>query len=117
MEELIWDIITDKAKTRFDFAAFSKEFSAINESLADNILFQVIAGFASGQTKESIAIKLYHNMLMIGFEWKEKDIEEFLSDKKERLKHEIYITQLAGDLLNSGNDPSAVLQSVNQFLY
>lgn len=116
MEDIIWDTITNKAKTRFDFEKFAKKFSELDENMADIILFQIIVGFASNEKEEIIAAKLFSNFLLTGFIWDKKEIDKFLSDKKDVLKIEIYVTQLANDLLRNGNDPVSVLNSVNQLL-
>lgn len=54
--------------------------------------------------------------MMIGFVWKLEDIQDFIKDKDKLLKLEIYTSQLAGTLLEDGNDPLMVLNSINQLL-
>lgn len=114
--ELIWNIITDSAKRKFDYDSFEKQFIEIDESLADNILFKVIIGFASNKTSERISLELFNEMMLIGFMWKLEDIQSFVNDKDKILKLEIYSSQLASSLLQDGNDPSIVLNSINQIL-
>jgi hypothetical protein len=116
MEKLIWDAITNKAKTRFDYSAFSKSFPISDESVSDDLLFKIIVLLAMKEPKKIIALKLFNEILLLGLVWEATDIEEFLQDKDKVFKIEIYAAQLASDLLQDGNDPLSVLNSVNQFL-
>jgi hypothetical protein len=114
--ELIWGTITDSAKKKFDYNSFEEQFAEIDENLADNILFKIIIGFASNKTSEKISLELFNELMMIGFLWKLEEVQKFVNDKDKTLKLEIYSSQLASSLLQDGNDPLAVLNSVRQLL-
>ena len=116
MEDKIWDLITNKAKARFDFKTFAKDLSELGEDYAENILFEIILGFASGEDEKTIAAKLHNEFLMSGFIWDKKEIDVFLIGKKDVMRLEIYATRLANNLLRDGNEPAVVLQSVNKLL-
>jgi hypothetical protein len=115
-EELIWDRITNSAKTRFDYTTFAKEFNEIDENIAENILFKTIVGFASKKTKSELSFELFNEILLIGYKCDIKEIRVFIDDKEELLKLEIYVSQLAGSMLQNGQDPLSVLQFANQLL-
>jgi hypothetical protein len=116
MEDEIWNTITASAKRRFDFAAFEKDFIEIDENLADNILFKVLVEHASGETINIISEKLFNEILLTGFIWRKKEIVEFLKNKEDLLKIEIYATKLAREMLNSGANLISVLNTINQIL-
>ena len=114
--DLIWNAITNSAKRKFDYSDFEKQFIEINENMADNILFQVIIGFASKKSSEVISSGLFNQMLMTGFIWKLEDIKDFVAGKDKLFSIEIYASQLANSLLDDGNEPAAVLNSITQLL-
>jgi|JI6StandDraft_1071083.scaffolds.fasta_scaffold427488_1 hypothetical protein len=114
--DIVWNAITDSAKKKFDYSSFEEQFIDVDENLADNLLFKIIIGFASKKTDEIISLELFNEMMMIGFIWKLEDIQDFIKDKDKVLKSEIYSSQLAGSLLEDGNDPLMVLNSINQLL-
>lgn len=89
----------------------------MDKELANNILFKIIIGFASKKSSEIISIELFNEMMMIGFVWKLEDIQAFIKDKDTLFKTEIFSSQLANSLLEDGNDPIMVLNSIHQLLY
>lgn len=114
--DIVWDTITNSAKTKFDYTSFEEQFDDEEENLADNILFKTIIGFVNKKTNEVIALELYNDMMMIGFIWELEDIQEFIKDKEILLKSEIYACQIANSLLEDGKDPLMVLNAINQLL-
>jgi hypothetical protein len=47
-EDLVWNTITESAKTRFDYSAFEGVFGDTgSRNLAENVLFLVVAGYAA----------------------------------------------------------------------
>jgi len=114
--DIVWNAITDSAKNKFDYKSFEEQFIDVDQNLADNILFKIIIGFASKKTDEVISLELFNEMMIIGFIWKLEDIQDFIKGKDKLLKSEIYSSQLAGSLLEDGNDPSMVLNSITQLL-
>ena len=112
IEDKIWDSITNSAKSKFDFASFKKNMP----QFADNALFKIIVDFAMNKPINAIAGELHNQVLMTGFVWKMDDINDFLEGKKEILKHEIYIAQLAADMLQNGNSPQGVFTTITGLL-
>lgn len=118
MEEhdIVWDAITNNAKRKFDFAEFASDFNDIDENIAENILFQIIASFAGDKSEEFIAHELFNQMVLTGFMWDIEDIKTFLADKRELLKVEIFAAQIAFNLIEDGTEPFIVLSKIQPLL-
>jgi hypothetical protein len=114
--EEIWNAVTDSAKKRFDYPTFAKEFDEIDTSISENILFTTIVNFASGESKESTASKLFSQILMTGYLWEKSDIDSFVKDKEDLFKLEIYLTELATSMLENGQHPLTVLANIKQLI-
>lgn len=112
IEEKIWNTITDSAKRKFDYSSFKKDFPFD----PDNVIFKVIVGLVNKKEKEELIAELHIEMLMTGFIWKKNDIEKFIDGKESLFKTEIFATQLAFDMLQKGNAPLIVLNSISQIL-
>ena len=91
-EELIWNRITNSAKTRFDYTSFADKFNEIDENIAENILFKIIVGFAVKKTKTELSHELFNDVLLIGYKWDLKEIHDFINDIEELLKLEFYVS-------------------------
>ncbi|MBI1226589.1 MAG: hypothetical protein GC192_15255 [Bacteroidetes bacterium] len=115
-EDIVWNAITNNAKRKFDFEAFANTFNEIDESIAENILFRVIASFAGDKTEEFIVQDLFNQMILTGFMWDIEDIKTFLVGKKELLKGEIFAAQIAFNLIEDGNEPLTVLSQIHPLL-
>jgi len=116
MENIVWNRITNSARKKFDFILFEKSFSDINENIAENIVFQVILGYASNKTGEIISLEIFNQILLMGFKWNLDDIKEFVFEKKKLFEIEIFTTQLAISMLQEGGDPLAVLNAIDPLL-
>lgn len=114
--ELVWDAITRSAKGKFDFAEFEESFLEIDDRIPDDILFQIIIGFASGKDKKQISAEVWNELLILGLACPREQIDQFVEDKNELLKVEIYTANLASRMLNNGDDPSIVLMSISPLL-
>jgi hypothetical protein len=115
-EDPIWDAITNSAKTKFDFASFENEFKDFNEYIAENILFNIILGFASDKDQERIVNELHSAILRTGINWKVEEINAFVSDKDKILMLEILVMKLARTMLNEGVKETDVMETVNNML-
>jgi len=109
-EEIIWNIITDSAKKKFDFGSLEDEYPLD----ADMLIFTIITEFAVGTPDNVIIAKLTSELLLLGYQWKE--VDEFVREKRQLFNLEIYLTQLAGDMLQDGIEPEAVLHSISQLV-
>lgn len=116
-EDIIWDTITNSAKQRFDYKSFEEGIPKMGDrNVAENILFMIIAGLASGETKEGLAARLNTHMNMLGYIFEEHYLEKLLERKEEELKTEIIVTQFALAMLEQGTHPVAILNGVHQML-
>ncbi|UPQ79418.1 hypothetical protein M0M57_00930 [Flavobacterium azooxidireducens] len=115
-EDLIWDNITNSAKRKFDYKDFESSFEEIDIELADTFLFEIIAGFAGGESKELISARLLSQIMLTGFHFDKTEMHKFIDGKEKVLGIEIYATQLARTMLEDGTDVISVLKSINQIL-
>lgn len=116
IQDLIFDRITNSAKTRFDYKKFESDFEGLPHHVAENFLFAIIAGFATGKDEKEISLKLFNDILMMGFIFEKNQLEEFLIDKKKLLSKEIFVMQTSLGMLDDNSDEIAVLNFVNQLL-
>lgn len=116
IEDLIYDRITDSAKLKFEYAEFAMDFKDLPKHVPENILFGVIAGFASGESNETVVAKLFNDILMMGFMVDRKELVDFVEGKEKLFALEIYVLQLASTMLENGDNPHGVLSAVNQLL-
>ena len=112
IEDKIWDSITDSAKGKFDYSTFKENFPFD----PDRIIFKIIMGFAMNKKKEILTLELFNEILMTGFKWDEKEIAKFIEDKEKLFKQEIYASQFASNLLNTGHEPIFVFESISKLL-
>ena len=132
-EDLIWDLITENAKTKFDYAKFENNFREVYDNveivedkknsdgkstgnIAENILFLIIASLASEQDKRIISSKIFNEIILTGFVWEIENIENFIEDKQELFRSEIYCFNLAMAMLDNGEDIDMILVTMNTFL-
>lgn len=137
-EDLIWNLITESAKSKFDYAKFENHFGEIYDNdeidkdkkdldevdldldsignIAENILFIIIASLASGQDKSIISGKIFNEIILTGFVWEIEKIENFIEDKEELFHSEIYCFNLAMSMLDNGEDIDSILAAMNTFL-
>lgn len=112
MTDNIWNIITDSAKSRFDYVTLEDELSCN----LDNFLFAIIMGLALGEAKNTIALKLMNHMMMAGYMIDKDDILKTIEDNEKAFGLEVLATRMANDRLERGDDPLSVYVTVSQFL-
>ncbi|TAK97431.1 MAG: hypothetical protein EPO07_13325 [Verrucomicrobia bacterium] len=116
-EDIVWDAITESAKTRFDYNEFEKAFGELNDpDVADNILLMTVAGYAAVHSSEEIAAEIKTQLLMIGFGFREGGPELFLVGKETQLKNEIRAAGIAMELFAQGAQQPGVLVQVRSIL-
>ncbi|TAG58427.1 MAG: hypothetical protein EAZ27_01550 [Cytophagales bacterium] len=116
IEDVIYDNITNSAKTKFDYSSFSEGFDKINDNLADNLLFKTLVEFASRKEKKIIAHILFNQILLTGFIVELEDLNEFVNDKDDVLKLEIFLVEMANTMLEQGLPPLHVLKTIDEFI-
>lgn len=116
-EDIVWNAITNSAKTRFDYTAFEKMCRDVGDpNVIENFLFMIIAGFADGLSKDEIASEIKRELLMIGFGFQGASLEQFLEDKESLFKNEILATEMAMSFFDQGIKPHGVLIAVRKIL-
>ena len=116
-EDIVWNIITDSAKTRFNFPEFVKEFSTFDdEQVADNILFRIIVGHVAGDSTETIAAKVNQDIMMIGFAFDDAFLNRFITERRSDLFREIKATDIAAQSFEAGFKIPGILVNVRSIL-
>lgn len=115
-ELLIWDTIVEHAKTKIDYPYYSKMFEGQDEHVLEKFLFHILAAFASGESHSTISTNLHNELINVGFNFTEKQIDEFIEDKHVVFSPEIYATYLTFHMLEEGVDVEEVSQSVDAVL-
>jgi len=116
IESLIWDTITQSAKTKFDYLNFEKKLSSANENTIDGLLFLIINGFAKGESKSEIITHVLQRAMLKKLNWEEFDIIRFVDDKEQLFKVEIYAAHVVHGMLKENNEPATILSTVNKML-
>lgn len=116
IEDLIWDRITESAKNKMDFDSLKEFFDDIDENIAENILHEIIIGFAANKTQQVLFFELKNKLLLNGIKWDDNEITTLLEGKEQLLGLEILACHMVSDMLKDGSDPLIVLDSINQLL-
>lgn len=89
-EDIVWSVITESAKRRFDYDGFKNRLSASGDDrVAEYILFQIITGYAEELSCDEFLSKIRGDLQLFGYSFSAEALEEFLADKKEILSAEI----------------------------
>lgn len=117
-EDVIWDVITESAKTRFDYKEFRKSFDGFfeNKSRADMALFTIVAGCAGRLSAEEIVDAVNQDLLPFGLLFPVDVMKEFLTDNKQKLYREIMAVDAAQQALELGWGVPGVLMQVKGLL-
>jgi hypothetical protein len=116
-DELICDVITKSAKTRFDYESYAVNFEHMgNGYIADNFLFKTICEFAAGKNIAAVSSALNSEMLVVGYRLEKDWLADYLANKEEELKKEIQATHLARSMLADGCPSDMALAVVLKML-
>ena len=116
-EDIVWNAITDSAKTRFDYPRFLSGFAGFgNDNIAENILFMTIAGHATGDSSDKIAAQINQHLALIGYSFPADDLMKFISDRQSDLFREIKATETALSLFDMGLQTPGILVQVRSLL-
>jgi len=117
-EEIIWNTITDSAKTRFDYAAFQYGLSQFDRDgiMAENILFMTIMGHAQERSVDSIVADVKGQLLGLGLGYKNDELEKFVAERLNDLQREIKAAGQALVFLEMGLKPPGILVQVRSIL-
>ena len=111
MEELIYNLITDSAKKRFNYSELAEN---LEDDFADHLLYEMIVALAMGESKETIAAKLNSQIILRGFII--EDFTPYIEDREKDLGMEILALRIAITNLKDGADPAAVYLKTENFL-
>src|SRR5688572_21951454 len=107
-EDLIWDTITEKAKSRVDYARFSAFFPFS----PDNFLSSAIYGFAVGRSPQLIADKIAAQVQMTGNTVDVDELRDFIADSEAPLSKLADLTRVCLKALEEGEDEEVVYNMV-----
>jgi len=111
--KVIWDAITNSAKKRFDYASFNKDFPFVS----DTIILKIVVDLASSKPKDTITTQVYDDVLTAtGEHWDTNQITQFISDKDEVFKREIFAVKRAGNMMYEGNEPDDIYYEISKFI-
>ncbi|MBN8417832.1 MAG: hypothetical protein J0L73_02805 [Verrucomicrobia bacterium] len=116
-KDVIWNTITDSAKTRFDYDEYKSSFSELgNENAVENILFMIIVGYAEEQSVDEIVSKISKQLLLIGFGGDVTKLNVLVVGLQKSLPFEIKATQQALAFFDMGLKPPGILVQVKSIL-
>ena len=116
-EDIVWNTITDSAKSRFDYAEFASGLADIGEErIADNILFMTIIGHAQKRSSEDIASDISDQLLLMALGIDHAELLEFVVNRSEDLLLEIKATEQALALYEMGLKTPGILVQVRSIL-
>ena len=107
-EDQIWDTIMESAKTKIDYPAFS----ALFPFNPDNFLSSIIYGFAVGRPATVIADKIAAQVFMTGNEVDKETLLSFVEGGEMALAQQIALTVQALQMLNAGEEPELIYETV-----
>ena len=103
-ESAIYDLITDSAKTRFDYKAFETEFSMpdMDLNVADKVLWQILMYLAMDDQPETIALRVRNDIMLSGFFIRDTDtLAQLIINHRAGWKKEIEALKMATGMLNA----------------
>ena len=101
--DIVWKVIIDSAKKRFDYSAFEKGFADFdNDNLAEDILFLTIGGLAEGGSVDDIAAKINQEFLLDGLSFGDDQLPRFISQRNLDLFREVKAMKTAESLSETG---------------
>ena len=116
-KDIVWNTITESAKTRFDYKEYEAGFSEFgSDNVAENVLFRTIIGYAQGCSSKDIAADINTRFLMTGFSSADGEMQRFVAGKEAMLKHEIRAAKAALSLFEMGLEPPGILVQVRSIL-
>ena len=81
-QDIVWDTITESAKTRFDYSEFERVFSDTGSPhLADNVLFLVVAGLGAENSPDEIIGDINRELALLGVLFPGATLGRFIIEK------------------------------------
>jgi hypothetical protein len=111
-EDQIWDTIMESAKDKIQYEAFA----ALFPFNPDNFLSSIIYGFAVSRSGDLIAEKIAAQVFMTGNTVNKEALGLFINQSQLALQLEIALTAKALHLLDDGEEPELVYNTVLEAL-
>lgn len=116
-QDIVWNTITDSAKTRFDYAAYALALSEFDDgTMAENILFMTIVGLAEERPIDAIVSEVSNQLLVLGLGLDGDDLRDFVKERLNDLPLEIKATSQALTFFDMGIKPPGVLVQIRSIL-
>ena len=116
-EDIVWNTITDSAKTRFDYSSFESGLSEFDDgTMAENALFMTIIGHAQERSIDAITSDISQQFLLLGLGMDKDALREFVENRLADLPREIKAASQALTFFARGSKPPGVLVQVRSIL-
>lgn len=116
-EDIVWNTITDSAKTRFDYHSFASDLSDFdNGTMAEKVLFMTIIGHAQERPINVIVSDISQKLLLLGLGMDEAALREFVGNRLTDLPREIKAASQALAFFDMGLKPPGVMFQVRSIL-
>jgi hypothetical protein len=116
-KDIVWNTITESAKTRFDYASFESGFSNFDDgTMAANVLFLTIIGHSQERPIDAIVSDISQKFLLLGLGIDEGGLREFVANRHTDLAREIMAVKFALALFDVPTEPSSVLVQIQNIL-
>lgn len=112
---VVLDVITDKAKRQFDYAALEKGFNPIADP--DFFLFQTLVVLANKQDKMQFIGKTHAEFIMSGYMIEFATLQKLVDEIEQKCNIEVFAMGMAANqMFGQGWPPAAVLTTISQLL-
>ena len=116
-KDIVWNTITDSAKTRFDYDNFRQVFVEMhNATVPENVLSMTITGHAAGHSTDEIAAEINQWFLLIAYSIDEDYLKKFIEDRRSDLFREIKAAEQALAFYEMGLQTPGILVQVRSIL-
>lgn len=111
----IWERIVKSAKSKIDYASFSKSFNDIVPGSAENILINILEDSANEVDIKIIALKMKNNIMVQGYVLQESQLQELIEEILPNIEYEIMAIKDAVQMVKDG-EPITDIEKVVKIL-
>ena len=108
----IENLLVENTKSKINY----QEFVSLFSEMADEILLDIIIGYAAGKSSIMISGEIFNHFLMNGYDVNAEKISFHVQSLKEKLGLEIWLYTLAYSMLNEKIDPDQVFINIQQLI-
>jgi hypothetical protein len=113
--DLIWERIINSAKSKIDYASFSKSFNEIVPDSAEHILINILEDIANEVSVEIIALKIKNNIMVQGYMLQESQLQQLIEGILPLIEYEILAIKDAVQMVKDG-EPISEIEKVVEIL-